>query len=89
MYELNNPYYRFPIKLVTLNGEMVGHLPKELSRITKFYLDRGASCMLKSLKTLQTLTLGSGWNENSMLDGQKNACYAKKYGNNREVFITG
>ena len=43
MHELNNPYDRFTIKLVTLNGETVGHLPKELSRITKFYLDRGAS----------------------------------------------
>ena len=29
-------------KLVTLNGETVRHLPKELSRITKFYHDRGA-----------------------------------------------
>ena len=43
MHELNNPYDRFAIELVTLNGETVGQLPKELSRITKFYLDRGAS----------------------------------------------
>ena len=43
MHELNNPYDRFPIKLVTLNSEMVGHLPKELARITKFYLNCGAS----------------------------------------------
>ena len=43
MHELNNPYDRLAIKLVTLNGETVGHLPKELSSITKFYLDRGAS----------------------------------------------
>ena len=37
MHELNYLYDRFAIKLVTLNGETVGHLPKELSRITKFY----------------------------------------------------
>ena len=43
MHELNNPYDQFAIKFVTLNGETVGHLPKELSRITKFYLDRGVS----------------------------------------------
>ena len=43
MHELNNPYDRFSIKLVTLNGETVGHLPKELPGITKFYLDRGTS----------------------------------------------
>ena len=43
MHELNNPYDRFTIELVTLNGETVGQLPKELSPITKFYLDRGAS----------------------------------------------
>ena len=43
MHELNNPYDRFAIKLVTLNGETVGHLPKELPSINKFYLDRGAS----------------------------------------------
>ena len=32
------------------NGEIVGHLPKEISRITKYYLDRGASmyCRLSS-----------------------------------------
>ena len=43
MHELNNPYDRFPIELVTLNSVMVGHLPKELARITKFYLNCGAS----------------------------------------------
>ena len=43
IHELNNPYDRFAIKLVILNSETVGHLPKELSHIIKFYLDRGAS----------------------------------------------
>ena len=81
MHELNNPYDGFAIKLFTLNGETVGYLLKELSRITKF--------ITHHLKTLQTLTIGSGWNGNSMLGRYKNACYAKKYGNNREVFNTG
>ena len=41
-YEDGNPYDRFAIKTVTSNGATVGHLPKEISRVTKFFLDRGA-----------------------------------------------
>ena len=29
------------------SGEIVGHLPMEISRITKFIMDRGANCTLK------------------------------------------
>ena len=54
MHELNNPYDGYAIKLFTLNGETVGYLLKELLRITKF--------ITHHLKTLQTLTIGSGWN---------------------------
>lgn len=43
MYEANNAFDRFAIKVVKINGETVGHLPREISRITKFFLDRGAS----------------------------------------------
>ena len=43
IYEENNPYDRFAIKTVAKNGSTVGHLPKEISRITKFFLDCGAS----------------------------------------------
>ena len=36
-----------------------------------------------------TITIGIGWNGNSMLGGYKTACFAEKYRNNREVFNTG
>ena len=50
MHEAGNPFDRFAIKTVKENGEIVGHLPREISRVTKFYLDRGATmyCELSS-----------------------------------------
>ena len=41
---------QFAIKTVDERGETVGHLPKELSRVTKYFLDRGISmhCKLTS-----------------------------------------
>eukprot|EP00111_Clytia_hemisphaerica_P018557 TCONS_00054890-protein len=40
--ENNDPYDRFAIKTMTSDGATVGHLPREISRITKFFMDRGA-----------------------------------------------
>ena len=40
-YELDNLFDMFAIK-VCLNDNIVGHLPREISRPTKFLLDRGA-----------------------------------------------
>ena len=50
LHEVGNPFDRFAIKIVNESGEIVGHLPKELSRITKYFLDRGVSmhCKLSS-----------------------------------------
>lgn len=50
LHEPGNAFDRFAIKTVSENGETVGHLPKEISRITKYFLDRGASmyCTLSS-----------------------------------------
>ena len=50
LYEAGNPFDRFAIKTVNESGEIVGHLPKEISRVTKYFLDRGASmyCKLSS-----------------------------------------
>ena len=41
-HEEHNPFDWFAIKTVTSDGMIVGHLPREISRITKFFLDRGA-----------------------------------------------
>jgi len=40
--ESGNVFDRFAIKITSKNDNIVGHLPMELSRITKFLLDRGA-----------------------------------------------
>ena len=50
LYEAGNPFDRFAIKTVNESGEIVGQLPKEISRVTKSFLDRGASmyCKLSS-----------------------------------------
>jgi len=43
-HEHNNPFDRFAIKCCVVGKEgAVGHLPKEISRVTKFFMDRGAS----------------------------------------------
>ena len=47
-HEKNNPYDIFSMKVFKPNsGEIVGHLPMEISRITKFIEDRGANVSLK------------------------------------------
>ena len=38
----NNLFESLPIKMCDKRGNIVGHLPMEISRITKFLLDRGA-----------------------------------------------
>ena len=43
-HEINNPFDQFAIKICEVGNEIaVGHLPKEISRATKFFMDRGAS----------------------------------------------
>ena len=46
-FEPNNAFDRFVIKVVQENGHIVGHLPREISRVTKLYLDRGAKMNLE------------------------------------------
>ena len=47
LYEENNPYDHFAIKTLSSDGKIVGHLPREISRVTKFFLDRGANISVK------------------------------------------
>ena len=51
-YESKNVFDRFAIKTTKENGDIVGHLPKEISRVTKYYLDRGATmhCQLSTTR---------------------------------------
>ena len=41
-HEKNNHFDSFAIKMCDTRGNIVGHLPMEISCITKFLLDRGA-----------------------------------------------
>ena len=41
-HDKNNPFDDCAIKTMNNSGQTVGHLPMELSRITKFLIDRGA-----------------------------------------------
>ena len=43
MFEVDNPFDIFAIKTCKEDGTIVGHLPREISRVAKFILDRGAS----------------------------------------------
>ena len=50
LHKPENAFDRFAIKTVNEKGEIVGHLPKEISRVTKYLLDRGFTmyCKLSS-----------------------------------------
>ena len=51
-HEENNTHDPFAIKTCQLDsGKTVGHLPMELSRISKFILDRGAKITVKLCET--------------------------------------
>ena len=51
-HEENNPHDPFAIKICRLDsGRIVGHLPMELSRISKFIIDRGAKIEVKLRET--------------------------------------
>ena len=41
-HEFGNVFDIFVIKTCKVSGEIVGHLPREISRTTKFLMDRGA-----------------------------------------------
>ena len=47
-HEFDNPYDMFSMKICKPDSnEIVGHLPMEISWITKFILDRGPVCTIK------------------------------------------
>ena len=81
-HEKYNLYDKFGIKTVHENGETVGHLPREISRVTKFFLDRGVSMHIKLLsscfKSLKKFVLGSRWYGNPMYCVLQHAINFKK-----------
>ena len=51
-HELNNPFDYFAIKICPVSkDDIVGHLPMEISRVTKFLIDRGAKVSAKLTST--------------------------------------
>ena len=62
VYEPDNMFDRFAIKTVNKDGDTVGHLPKEISRVTKYFLDRGFTmqCKLTSNHCRRSLLVQGG-----------------------------
>ena len=46
-HEKFNLYDKYAIKVVHKNGKTAGHLRRELSRVTEFFLDRGVTVYVK------------------------------------------
>ena len=47
-HEKGNVFDRYAIKVCEIGKDVaVGHLPKEISRVTKFFIDRGATVSVK------------------------------------------
>ena len=46
-HEKFNLYDKYAIKVIHENGKTVGHLPRELSCVIKFFLDRGVTMYVK------------------------------------------
>ena len=63
LHEENNPYDVFSIKVCKSNNvrSAVGHLPMEISRITKFLLQRGAR--------VQRMVIGKHYRLSSLIQG--------------------
>ena len=51
LFEENNIFDIFAIKVVDDTGIVIGHLPREISRPTKFLIDRGAAVTAKVSST--------------------------------------
>ena len=76
-HEFNNPFDYFAIKICPISkGEIVGHLPMEISLVTKFIIDRRAKSISKINKhKLQEITTGTGWVGDTMLGYCDNVWY--------------
>ena len=59
----SNPFDVFPIKTCSQeSGGTYGHLPKEISRATKFLIDRGCSSVRRGIiKPLPSFSTSSRW----------------------------
>lgn len=65
-FKKGNCYDRFAIKMCTENKRMVGHLPREVSWITKFIIDRGTKVKAELIGSHSCRShLAKGRSENS------------------------
>ena len=94
MHELNNPYDQFAICFQISYAKWWDGWSLTEGLIAHYQISPWSwsiNACWNHFKTLQmlTITIGIGWNGNSMLGGYKTACFLEKYRNNREVFNTG
>ena len=90
-HEWNNIYDRYAIAAnKQLRGRLadsiIGHLPREISRATCFFLLRGAMVHLKSnWWKLSSIPIDSGRSGNSCWGDMWNGWYTKEQGNNGKI----
>ena len=60
LHEVDNPFGVFAIKAVNLDKVIAGHLPRKISRVTKFSLDRGAVAYAELTSTHQRSPIMQG-----------------------------
>ena len=58
--------------------KIVGHLPREISRVTKFFLDPGTVSRI-DFEALSPLTSSLRWNENRLFSNREDAYYFNKH----------
>ena len=91
-HEEHKPFNWFAIKTVTRHGMIVGHLPIEISRITKIFLDRGAVIKVElkggKLKHCRRSPLVKGGMEIACLVRARIPATLKKYQARRKMLTT-
>ena len=66
-FETHNPFDRFAVKVCEVGNEnAVGHLPQEISRVAKFFMDKGPLSVLSQLvNIIDILLFGVRWKSHS------------------------
>lgn len=80
-HEPDNPFDQFTIKICEIGCETpIGHLPREISRATKFFIDRGA--VVNAILTGHNTLCNKGFNPWNLFkliaDGALQGTYSKK-----------
>ena len=80
LFETHNPFDHFAIKVCKVGNEnAVCQLPREILRVTKFFLDRGAIVSAQLTSEHYRQSPCSEWDENRLQSHSEDTCYVRKY----------